>query len=139
MANNEEKTTTEMLKTLLAKSHALDQKLANMDNNIKAGINEIKVNLEEFKALQKEEVTKIKKTVENVDESQDLINRKFEDQKEKLAQLTKDHKKLFAENAELRHENNVLMEKKSENSKKINQLGQYMLSSWMLEASGIPY
>ena len=115
MANNEEKTTTEMLKTLLAKSHALDQKLANMDNNIKAGINEIKVNLEEFKALQKEEVTKIKKTVENVDESQDLINRKFEDQKEKLAQLTKDHKKLFAENAELRHENNVLMGKKSEN------------------------
>ena len=112
MANNEEKTTAEMLKTLLAKSDALDQKLANMDNNIKAGINKIKVNLEEFKALQKEEVTKIKKTVENVEESQDLINRKFEDQKEKLAQLTKDHKKLFAENAELRHENNVLMEKK---------------------------
>ena len=80
-------------------------------NNIKAEINEIKINLEKFKALQKEQVTKIQKTVENVEESQDLINRKFEDQKEKLAKLTKDHKKLIAENAELRHENNVLMEK----------------------------
>ena len=115
MANNEDKTTSEMLKTLLAKSDALDQKITNMDNNVKAEINEIKVNLEDFKALQKEEVTKIKKKVENVEESQDLINRKFEDQKEKLAQLTKDHTKLFAEFAELRHENNVLMKKNSEN------------------------
>ena len=44
-----------MLKTLAAKSDALDQKLTNMDNNIKAEINETKVNLENFKALQKEE------------------------------------------------------------------------------------
>ena len=139
MANNEDKATSEMLKTPLAKSDALDHKITNMDNNVKAEINEIKVNLEDFKALQKEEVTKIKKTVENVEESQDLINRKFEDQKEKLAQLTKDHTKLFAGFAELRHENNVLMKKNSENSKKINQLGQYMCSSWMLEVSGIPY
>ena len=84
-----------------------------MDNNIKEEINEI-VNLENFKAAQKEEVTKIKKTVKNVEENQDLANRKFEDQKEKLAQPTKDHKKLFTENAELHHDNNVLMEKNSE-------------------------
>ena len=115
MAYNEDKTTAKMLKTLLAKSDALDQKLTNMDNNIKAEINDIKLNLENFKALQKEEVTKIKKTVENVEESQDLIDRKFEDQKGKLAQLTKDHKKLFAENAELCHENNALIEKNSKN------------------------
>ena len=44
-----------MLKTLVAKSDARDQKLTNTDNNIKAEINEIKVNLENFKALQKEE------------------------------------------------------------------------------------
>ena len=54
MANNEDKTTAEMLKVLSVKSDALDQKLTNMDNNIKAEINEIKVNLETFKALQKE-------------------------------------------------------------------------------------
>ena len=58
MVNNEDKTTTEMLKTLKAKSDALDQKLTN----INAEINEIKINLVNFKALQKEEVTKIKKT-----------------------------------------------------------------------------
>ena len=69
MENNEDKTTVEMLKTLLVKSDALDQKLTNMENNIKAEINEIKVNLETFKALQKEEVTKIKKAVENFEES----------------------------------------------------------------------
>ena len=51
MTNNEDTTTAEMLKTLLSKSDALDQKLANMENNIKAEINEIKVNLENFKAL----------------------------------------------------------------------------------------
>ena len=58
-----------------------------MDSNIKAEIHEIKVT----------------STVENVEETQDLTNRKFKDQKEKLAQLERDHKKQFAENAELRH------------------------------------
>ena len=71
MANNEDRTTTEMLKTLLATSDALDEKLTNMDNNIKAEINETKVNLENFMALQKEEITKIKKTAKNVEEIQD--------------------------------------------------------------------
>ena len=33
MTNNEDITTEEMLKTLLAKSDALDQKLTNMGNN----------------------------------------------------------------------------------------------------------
>ena len=59
-----------------------------MTEFVKAEINKIKVNLENFKALQKKQLTKIKNTVENIEESQDLINRKFEDQKEKLAQLT---------------------------------------------------
>lgn len=95
MLSNEDTTTTEMLKTPLPKSDALDQKLRNMGNNIKAEINEIKVSLENFKALQKEEVTKIKKTVENVEKSQDLINRKFDDQKEKLGQTDKRLKKVI--------------------------------------------
>ena len=51
MTNNEDITTAEMLKTLLSKSDALDQKLTNMENNIKAEINEIKVNFENFNAL----------------------------------------------------------------------------------------
>ena len=59
-----------------------------MTEFVKAEINKIKVNLENFKALQKKQLTKIKNTVENIEESQDLINRKYEDQKEKLAQLT---------------------------------------------------
>ena len=50
MTNNED-ITAEMLKTLLSKSDALDQKLTNMENNIKAEINEIKVHMENFKAL----------------------------------------------------------------------------------------
>ena len=37
-----------------------------MDNNIQAEINKIKVNLGNFKALQKEEVTKIKTTLETL-------------------------------------------------------------------------
>ena len=61
MVCNEDKTTTKMLKTLLTKSDVLDHRLTNMDNNIKAEIIEIKVSLENFDALQKEEVTKIKK------------------------------------------------------------------------------
>ena len=71
MANNEDRTMTKMLKTLLATSDALDEKLTNMDNNIKAEINETKVNLENFMALQKEEITKINKTAKNVEEIQD--------------------------------------------------------------------
>ena len=61
MVCNEDKTTTKMLKTLLPKSDVLDHRLTNMDSNIKAEIIEIKVSLENFDALQKEEVTKIKK------------------------------------------------------------------------------
>lgn len=95
MVNSKDKTNVESLKTLLAKSDTLDQKFKNMDNNIKAKIDKKKVNLKNFKTLQKEEVTKIRKAVENVEESQDLISQKFEDQKEKLAQLTRDHKKYF--------------------------------------------
>ena len=95
MVNSKDKANVESLKTLLAKSDTLDQKFKNMDNNIKAKIDKKKVNLKNFKILQKEEVTKIRKAVENVEESQDLISQKFEDQKEKLAQLTRDHKKYF--------------------------------------------
>ena len=51
MTNNEDITTAEMLKTHFSKSDTLDQKLTNMENNIKVEINEIKVNLENFKAL----------------------------------------------------------------------------------------
>ena len=118
MVCNEDKTTTKMLKTLLTKSDVLDHRLTNMDNNIKAEIIEIKISLENFDALQKEEVTKIKKTVKNFEESHNLINKIFDDQKEKLAQLTKNYKYLFAENTELRNENNVLLEKYLKNSKK---------------------
>lgn len=118
MVCNEDITTTEILKTLLPKSDVLDHRLTNMDNNIKAEIIEIKISLENFDALQKEEVTKIKKTVKNFEESHNLINKIFDDQKEKLAQLTKNYKYLFAENTELRNENNVLLEKYLKNSKK---------------------
>ena len=118
MVCNEDITTTEILKTLLPKSDVLDHRLTNMDNNIKAEIIEIKISLENFDALQKEEVTKIKKTVKNFEESHNLINKNFDAQKEKLAQLTKNHKYLLAENAELRNENNVLLEKYLGNTKK---------------------
>ena len=86
-----------------------------MDSNIKAEIHEIKV----------------KSTVENVEETQDLTSRKFEDQKEKLAQLARDHKKQFAENLELRHENNVKSEnirKTQKKERKENMLRQHMHS-----------
>ena len=36
MANKEDKTTAEMLKTLLAKSDPLDQKVTNLDKDVKA-------------------------------------------------------------------------------------------------------
>ena len=36
MANKEDKTTAEMLKTLLAKSDALDQKVTNMNKDVEA-------------------------------------------------------------------------------------------------------
>lgn len=53
MANNENKTTAKMPKPLLAKSNALDWNLTNVDNNIIAEINKVKLSLENFKALQK--------------------------------------------------------------------------------------
>ena len=46
MSNNEDKATAEMIKAHLAKPQALDQKLTNMDSNIKAEIHEIKGNVQ---------------------------------------------------------------------------------------------
>ena len=57
-----------------------------------------------LKQQYKEEFKELKKTVQDIDSSLDLLSRKYEDYKDKLQQLTKDHKKLYEENMDLRNE-----------------------------------
>ena len=57
-----------------------------------------------LKQQYKEGFKELKKTVQDIDSSLDLLSRKYEDYKDKLQQLTKDHKKLYEENVDLRNE-----------------------------------
>ena len=57
-----------------------------------------------LKQQYKEEFKELKKTVQDIDSSLDLLSRKYEDYKDKLLQLTKDHKKLYEENVDLKNE-----------------------------------
>ena len=57
-----------------------------------------------LKQQYKEGFRELKKTVQDIDSSLDLLSRKYEDYKDMLQQLTKDHKKLYEENVDLRNE-----------------------------------
>ena len=70
--------------------------------------------------------------MQDIETTQGLLSQKYEDNKDQQQQqLTKDHRKLYEENADLKNEINNLKEKSCENKKQANQLGQYLRSSWM--------
>ena len=77
--------------------------------------------------------------MQEIETSQDLLSRKYEDYNNKLQQLTKNHHKLYEENVDLKNEISNLKEKSCDNKKQKNHLGQYHRSLWMLETSGIPF
>ena len=140
-----QQTTEEILKSSLAKTDNLNLKIMKMDTNtntIKTEIADINRNLEDFKEQHKQEFNELrkpvqdietsqkllkqqykeqfmelKKTVQDIETSQDLLSQKYEDYKDKLQQLTKDHKKLYAENVDLKNKITNLKEKFCDNKK----------------------
>ena len=148
-----QQTTEETLKSLLAKTDTLNLEITKTETNkitIKTKINIADINrsLEDFKEQDKQEfkeLTKsvqdketsqkllkqqykeqfreLKKTAQDIETSQDLLSRKYEDYNDKLQQLTKDHKKLYEENVNLKNEISNLKEKSCDNKKqKISQV-----------------
>ena len=73
----------------------LDEKLAKIENTLRAEINGIKRDLETYKEGNYKETKLIKRTIHHLEAIQSLLPGKYEDHKEKIQQLISDNKKLF--------------------------------------------
>ena len=65
MTDNADKT-QKLLEQLLQKSHALDEKLIMIDDNLNMQITDIKANFESYKLQSKHEIGNIKNTLDDV-------------------------------------------------------------------------
>ena len=54
-----------------------------------------------MKELNKKELSKVRESVNDIEDGQKFIEKEFEDQKEKIKDLIKDNKKMFSENQQL--------------------------------------
>ena len=120
--------TQKLLKQLLQKSDALDEKLTRIEDNLNTQIKDIKANLQSHKLQSKYETGNIKNTLDDVDKSQDLISQKFEEQNIEIRKLMQDNKKLLIENSELNSKINNIEQQESQKMQ-TNQLGKYIRSS----------
>ena len=148
MTESEE--TQKLLKQLIAKTAALDnkitirsdtleQKINLLNNSIKTDINIIKRDLEELKQQNNDEIKNMNSRMNEIETSQNHISTTYDEQQGKITQLLEDNKKIHKENTLLQNTvKNMKEELKSEKKKQSNQLGQYIRSSKMVEISGIP-
>ena len=147
MTDNEE--TQKLLKQLIAKTEALDnkltirsdnleQKINSLNNSIRTDINVIKRDLDELKNQNNEEIKNMNNKINDIEESQNLISTSHDEQKEKIAKLIEDNKKIHKENTLLHNTVKSLKEDLNQEKMQANQLGQYIRSSKMVEISGIP-
>ena len=115
------------------------KKSSKTEHNIKQEIFGVSYELNSFKLEFKEELHKIKKTIDNVENSQEQLAAEYENQKGKIKELINDNKKLFKENQQLKSNINILTESLTGEKIKLNLLApQYTCSSFMVELSGIP-
>ena len=119
-------------------SHALDAKLANIEESLKYDITEIKKNFEIFKVKIHEDLAQFKATTKSVEESQQHISDDYDEQEQKINQLIDDNKHLQIENKSLNSRINNMHEIITHNKIQINQHSQYVRSSWRIELTGIP-
>ena len=116
----------------------LDEKFAKFEHSLRNDIVNLKSDLNSVKELNKKELSKVRESVNDIEDGQIFIEKEFEDQKEKIKDLIKDNKKMFSENQRLHNEIKALYQNLEKNQTEINKLAQYNRSSFMLELSGIP-
>ena len=113
-------------------------KFAKFEHSLRNDIVNLRNDLNSVKKLNKKELSEVKGSANDTEDGQKLIEKEFEDQKEKIKDLIKDNKKMFSENQRLHNEIKALYQSQEENQIETNKLVQYNRSSFMLELSRIP-
>ena len=84
----------EILEKVISKtSDMLDEKFAKSEHCLGNGIVNLRNNLNSVKELKKKELSKVRESVNYFEDVKKLIEKEFEEQKEKIKDLIKDNKK----------------------------------------------
>ena len=114
----------EILEKVISKtSDMLDEKFAKFEHSLRNDIVNLRNDLNNVKELNKKELSKLRESVNDIEDGQKFIEKEFEKQKEKIKDLmTKDNKKMFPENQRLYNKIKVLYQSQEENQIEINKL-----------------
>ena len=84
----------EILEKIISKtSNMVDEKFAKFEHSLKNGIVNLRNDLNSVKELNKKELSKVRESVNDIEDGQKLIEKEFEEQKENIKDLIKDNKK----------------------------------------------
>ena len=81
--------------------HSIKNDINTVQDDLKYNINNLRKDLNITKDQTEIELSKIDQVLREFDCSQHLVGEKYENQKEKINNLTKDNKKLFPENPKI--------------------------------------
>ena len=114
----------EILEKVISKtSDMLDEKFAKFEHSLRNDIVNLRNDLNNVKELNKKELSKLRESVNDIEDGRKFIEKEFEKQKEKIKDLmTKDNKKMFPENQRLYNKIKVLYQSQEENQIEINKL-----------------
>ena len=113
----------------------LDEKFAVMAAQIRNDINEVKEDLARYKAENNIEIEKLKKTVSDVETSQEFLT--DDESIKRVNNLIDNNKKMHLENQRLNADIKDLKTQLQQSKDELNLHSQYIRSSWMVEISGI--
>ena len=129
----------EILKKVISKaSNMLDEKFAKFEHSLRNDIVNLRNDLNNVKELNKKGLSKVRESLNDIEDGQKFIEKEFEEQKEKIKDLINDKKKMFSENQQPHNKIKALYQSQEENQIEINKLARYNRSSFILELSGIP-
>ena len=82
-------------KVISKKRDMLDEKFAKFEHSLRNDIVNLRNDLNSVKELNKKESSKVRESVNDIEDDQKFIEKEFEDQKKNIKDLIKDNKKFF--------------------------------------------
>ena len=81
-----------------------DARIAQFEHSLRNDVVDLRNDLNNMEELNKKEISKVRESVNDIEDGSKFIEKEFEDQKEKIKDLIKDNKKMFSENQRLHNE-----------------------------------
>ena len=82
----------------------LDEKFAEFKHSLRNDTVNLRHDLNSMKELNKKELSKVRESVNDIEDGQKFIEKEFQEQKQKIKDLIIDNKKMFSENQRLHNE-----------------------------------